>query len=82
MTAAHINNANLWKEVASRSERNARLMTLVSIALGFALLTTFSYGYASASRISGICAQINDYGATDSKRLREAVSTLAANYCS
>jgi hypothetical protein len=82
MTATHFGNANLWKEEASKRERSARLMTLLSIVLGFALLTTFSYGYASSSRYSGLCAQIHDYSAKGGKNVREAASTLAANYCS
>jgi hypothetical protein len=82
MAATGISNANIWKEVASERERSARLMTLVSVALGFGLLATFSYSYASASRMSDLCTQIQEISVTGGKSAREVAATLAANYCS
>jgi hypothetical protein len=82
MTATHISNVNIWKEVANRQERSARLMTLVSIALGFALLASFSYSYASVTRISGLCAQIQAVSSNGGKSIRQFTSELAAGYCS
>ena len=82
MTATSMSNVNVWKEVASERERSARYMTFLSVALGFALLATFSYSYASASRYSGLCAQIEAASASNGKNVREMTARLAANYCS
>ncbi len=81
MTATSISNGNIWKEVASQRERSARVMTCLSVALGFALLATFSYSYASASRYSGLCAQIEAVSASAGKNMRELSASLAQNYC-
>jgi len=77
-----MSNVNIWKEVATERERSARYMTFLSVALGFALLATFSYSYASAFRYSGLCAQIEAANASSGKNVREMTARLAANYCS
>jgi hypothetical protein len=81
MTATSMSSVNVWKEVATERERSARYMTFLSVALGFALLATFSYSYASASRYSGLCAQI-EAATHPAKNVREMTARLAANHCS
>jgi hypothetical protein len=80
MTA--MSNANIWREVAHEKERSARYLTFLSVALGFALLATVSYSYASAARISGLCAQIESVSTSKIKGVQDLSARLAANYCS
>jgi hypothetical protein len=83
MAATSISNNNAWRQLASERERSARVMTIVSVALAFALLGTYSYGHASSTRMSGLCAQIQDVRVNGGNNsAREIASSLAANYCS
>ncbi len=81
MMATGVSGVNVWKELATEREKNARVMTLLSVALGFALLATVSYSYASAAKFSGLCGQIETIRAAGGSSLH-AITDLAANYCS
>jgi uncharacterized membrane protein (DUF485 family) len=82
MTATSMSGQNVWKEMASERERYARIMTLVSAVLGFALIATISYSYASVSKYSGLCDQIETFGTSGISGVKEIARNLSDSYCS
>jgi hypothetical protein len=81
MAATGYSNINVWKEMASERDRNARVMTIVSVILGFALLASVSHSYASNARYTGLCGQIESINNATAKPVKEMTAQLIANYC-